>query len=73
MTNGGKLVVLTGDSRTEYEWDGTDMYRAEIEAFAAALLENREPPCDGLAGLHSQQLLDACYKSSRSGRTVEVP
>ena len=73
MTNGGKLVVLSSDGRTDYEWDGTDMYRAEIEAFAAALLESREPPCDGLAGLHSQQLLDACYESSRTGRTVEVP
>jgi len=73
MTDGGRLVVLTDEGRSEYEWDGTDMYRAEIEAFAAAILEGREPPCDGLAGLHSQQLLDACYESSRTGKSIEVP
>jgi predicted dehydrogenase len=73
MTNGGRLVVITNEGRSEYQWDGTDMYRAEIEAFAAAIVEGREPPCDGLAGLHSQQLLDACYESSRTGKSVEVP
>jgi predicted dehydrogenase len=72
MTDGGRLVVLTNEGRSEYEWDGTDMYRAEIEAFAGAVLEGRDPPCDGLAGLHSQQLLDACYESSRTGKSVEV-
>jgi predicted dehydrogenase len=73
MTMGGKLVVITDDRRSQYEWDGVDMYRAEVEAFATAVTEDQEPPCDGQVGLHSQQLLDACYESAASGRSVDVP
>ena len=58
---------------SQYEWDGVDMYRAEVEAFATAVIEDQEPPCDGQVGLHSQQLLDACYESAASGRSVDTP
>jgi predicted dehydrogenase len=47
-------------------------YRAEIEAFSQALLEDREPAPSAALGLQSQRLLAACYESARSGRVVEV-
>ncbi len=47
-------------------------YRAEIEDFSQALLENREPSLTGGAGLHSQRVLTACYESARTGAAVEL-
>lgn len=49
-----------------------NMYRAEIEAFGAAVLEGKPVPVDGAAGLHSQKVMAACYESARTGRVVEI-
>jgi predicted dehydrogenase len=47
-------------------------YRAEIEEFGKAILENRDPSCSGESGLRSQKILAACYKSAKSGKSVIV-
>jgi predicted dehydrogenase len=47
-------------------------YKAEIEEFARAVIENREPAISADLGLRSQKVLAACYESARSGRAVEV-
>jgi predicted dehydrogenase len=47
-------------------------YRAEIEEFSQAILEQRPPANDGQIGLRSQQLLAACYASARTGCVVQV-
>ncbi len=49
-----------------------NMYRAEIEAFSAAVLEGRPVPVDGAAGLRSQKVLAACYESARTGKIVKI-
>jgi predicted dehydrogenase len=49
-----------------------NMYRAEIEEFSRAILENREPENNVEIGLQSQKVLAACYKSARTGKVVEV-
>jgi predicted dehydrogenase len=49
-----------------------NMYRAEIEAFSQAILEDTAPPVDGEAGLWLQRVLAACYESARTGRAVTV-
>lgn len=49
-----------------------NMYRAEVEAFSRAVLDDTAPPVDGEAGLWIQKVLAACYESARSGRTVAV-
>ena len=72
MVNGGKLIVITEDSRKEYEWDGSDMYENEVEAFSNAIIGNEKPPCNGMDGLHSQMLLDAIYLSAKTGKKVEL-
>jgi len=45
-------------------------YQAEIEHFSQAILEGRSttPGCD--EGLRSQEILEACYESARTSRTV---
>ena len=47
-------------------------YRAEIEEFGSAILENREPVNNSLPGLRSQILLEACYQSAKTGKVVNV-
>ncbi|MCX7825579.1 MAG: Gfo/Idh/MocA family oxidoreductase, partial [Verrucomicrobiae bacterium] len=47
-------------------------YRAEIEEFSQAILEDREPAINADIGLQSQRVLSACYESARSGRVVEL-
>lgn len=47
-------------------------YRAEIEEFSQAILEQREPSNDGPLGLRSQEVLAACYESARTGKVVDV-
>jgi predicted dehydrogenase len=49
-----------------------NMYRAEIEEFSAAILEDRPTVLDGETGLRSQRILAACYESARTGKTIEL-
>jgi predicted dehydrogenase len=48
------------------------MYRAEVEAFSRAVLENTPPPVSGEEGLWSQKVLEACYESARTGVRVAL-
>ncbi len=47
-------------------------YRAEIEEFSQAILDGREPLIGAPAGLHSQEVLAACYESARTGRAIDI-
>jgi predicted dehydrogenase len=49
-----------------------NMYRAEIEAFSAALLEGGPNPLSSDIGLHSQKVLAACYESAQTRCTVKL-
>jgi predicted dehydrogenase len=45
-------------------------YRAEIEEFSCALLENREPLNNVQLGLESQKIMAACYESAKTGKII---
>jgi predicted dehydrogenase len=47
-------------------------YRAEIEAFSAALLAGKPNPLPAELGLRSQKIIAACYESAKSGRAIEI-
>ncbi|MDQ1296091.1 MAG: Gfo/Idh/MocA family oxidoreductase [Bacteroidota bacterium] len=47
-------------------------YLAEIEEFSCAVLEKREPLNSYVLGLQSQKVLEACYKSAKSGKTIDI-
>ena len=49
-----------------------NIYRAEIEAFSAALLEGKPNTLNAELGLRSQRILAACYESARTGCAVGV-
>ena len=46
-----------------------------FEEFLAAVRDGRQPPLDGLEGRKAVAIVEACYKSARTGRaaTVENP
>jgi predicted dehydrogenase len=47
-------------------------YRAEIEEFGGAIIENRAPANHAGLGLQSQKILAACYRSAKTGKAVAV-
>ncbi len=49
-----------------------NMYRAEVEAFSRAVLDNAEPPVGGGEGWWSQRVLAACYESAATGARVNL-
>jgi predicted dehydrogenase len=49
-----------------------NIYKAEIEEFSAAILEKRQPLNDAKIGLQSQKVLEACYKSAKTKKTVKI-
>jgi len=60
------------DSGISINPEPVNIYRAEIEEFSQALLEGRKPPVGGQAGIRSQQIISACYRSAREQRTVGI-
>lgn len=47
-------------------------YCAEIEEFAKAIIEGREPSNNAVIGLQSQKVLEACYESARLQKVIEI-
>ena len=47
-------------------------YQAEIEDFSQAIIEDREPLIGAEVGLRNQKIIDACYKSAKLGKVVDV-
>ena len=61
-TDGGLIISPTP----------VNMYRAEVEAFAQAILDDKAPPVTGKDGLHSQTILTACYESANKGVQIKI-
>lgn len=64
--------VRTSGETTDINPTPVNMYRAEVEAFSQAILDNANPPVDGEAGLRLQRILSACYESARSGSAIPI-
>jgi predicted dehydrogenase len=47
-------------------------YRGEIEEFSEAILEGRESRLGSNEGLRSQKILEACYESARTSKSVAI-
>ena len=68
----GRLVVATKEGETSYEFDQST-HALVLEEFAAALAEGREPAITIEDGIRAQQIVEAVYASSRTGRVVQLP
>ncbi|HQH69773.1 MAG TPA: Gfo/Idh/MocA family oxidoreductase [Candidatus Hydrogenedentes bacterium] len=62
----------TGGSGIAITPDPLNMYRAEVEAFARAVVSDREPPVSAEDGLWSQRVLAACYEAAKTGCAVSL-
>jgi predicted dehydrogenase len=49
-----------------------NMYKAEIEEFGQAVIENRLPANNAEIGIQSQKVLAACYKSAAVGKAITI-
>ena len=49
-----------------------NMYRAEVEAFSQAVLDDTAAPVGGELGLWSQKVLAAAYESAATGKTISL-
>ncbi|MFZ4696280.1 MAG: Gfo/Idh/MocA family protein [Verrucomicrobiia bacterium] len=50
-----------------------NIYRAQIEAFSGAILSGGEPPVGSAVGFRSLELMEAAYRSARTGQRVMLP
>lgn len=64
---GGGTIWLDGE-RVPFE-EG-DPYRGELEDFARAVLEGRDPAVNGDMGVRNVEILEAAKESARTGRLV---
>ena len=47
-------------------------YKTEVAEFSRAIIEGREPSNNATIGLQSQKVLEACYKSAKTGKIIEL-
>lgn len=51
---------------------GTDLYASQLDAFASAVREKRDPDASGLDGLRATEVTAAVYEAAASGRTIKL-
>jgi predicted dehydrogenase len=66
-----KLKV--GEKEEEKSFSPRDQFGAEITYFSNCILKGKEPEPSGLEGLIDVQIVEAMYKSAKSGRPVKLP
>jgi predicted dehydrogenase len=70
--SGGEMVAWLEKGKRVIAPRPVNTYRAEIEAFSAAILEGRDTKESAEAGLRSQVVLEACYESARRKKEVAI-
>jgi predicted dehydrogenase len=54
------------------EFKAIDEFALELDAFADSIRENRKPEPDGEQGMKDIAIIDAIYRSAKTGRTVAI-
>jgi 1,5-anhydro-D-fructose reductase (1,5-anhydro-D-mannitol-forming) len=70
----GSLEVVsdTVNTTVSYQQDPVALYTRQVEAFNAALQQNKEPLASGLDGLKAVQITQAMIASAAQGKTVKL-
>jgi len=66
-----KLKV--GEKEQEKTFAARDQFGAEITYFSDCILHGKEPEPSGVEGLIDVQIVEALYKSAKSGKPVKLP
>jgi glucose-fructose oxidoreductase len=70
----GLAYELTVDGRTTTKRIGKrDQFAPELLYFSDCILNNREPEPSGEEGLQDVRIVEALYKSAKTGRAVSLP
>ncbi|MQA80098.1 MAG: hypothetical protein GEV10_16705 [Streptosporangiales bacterium] len=69
---GDELTLHRGDATTVLARSTAPAYAREVEEFAAAVREQRQPNGSGEDGLRTIAVVDALYRAAREARTVTV-
>lgn len=67
-----QFVTIDGETE-EKSFPRQDQFGGEIEAFSECILKNREPEPSGFEGLADMRVIDAIFRSARSGCAVRLP
>ncbi len=65
-------IQETADLSSAHPDSDPAVYAAQMDHFLACILENRRPACDGRIGLSSVLVVEAAYRSARSGEPVRL-
>lgn len=69
---GGILELVTESGTQRFDFEPSDVYVAEIDAFAEAVRQGTEPNASGLDGLRVAQISAAVYQSLRARGLVRL-
>ncbi len=67
------LTLIRGGDREEFDLPpAANWHSPLIDDFTRAVLDGREPEFTGRDGLQASRIMEGCYRSSETGKTVEV-
>lgn len=64
--------LTIGDKTSSRKFPKRDQFAAEVQYFSDCILKNRKPEPSGTEGLADVRIVEAIYKSARSGREVKL-
>lgn len=67
------FTLKVGEKEEKKKFAPRDQFGAEISYFSECILGGREPEPSGLEGLIDVQIVEAMYKSAKTGRPVKLP
>jgi glucose-fructose oxidoreductase len=65
--------LTVGEKTTRKRIGKRDQFAAELLYFSDCILEDRQPEPSGEEGLQDVRIIEALYKSAKTGRTVSLP
>jgi glucose-fructose oxidoreductase len=66
-------TLKIGEKETEKSFAARDQFGAEISYFSECVLKGRDPEPDAQEGWIDVQVIEALYKSAKTGRPVKLP
>ena len=67
------LLLIRGGEEEQFDLPPAENWHCPlIDDFTRAVLDGREPEFTGRDGLQATRIMEGCYRSSETGRTVEV-
>jgi xylose dehydrogenase (NAD/NADP) len=71
--NGGEgLVIVQKDGVTREEKMIGDIYKEEVEHISKVILEDDEPSYTGENTFQNMRVIEACYQSIKTGKTIKL-